>query len=116
MKPLYKIWTAYILIIIFMIIAGTSFGQLVVTHFNAEWNNPNKAEFVGDLKDCVITYVDIAKSPKIQEKHNVIVVPTIIIFNNGKEVKRFQADLSFKITATREDIQEEIDKLIMNKF
>jgi hypothetical protein len=43
-------------------------------------------------------------------------VPTIIIFNNGEEVKRFQADISFKMVATKEEVQEEISKLIMNKF
>ena len=99
MKPIYKIWIAYMLIIVFMIVAGTSYGQIVVTHFNAEWNDPNKAEWVGELEECEITYVDIAASPKIQKKHEVIVVPTIIIFKDGEEVKRWQADLSFKIVA-----------------
>tara|TARA_R110002124_G_scaffold116027_1_gene272221 strand:- start:995 stop:1345 length:351 start_codon:yes stop_codon:yes gene_type:complete len=116
MKPIYKIWIAYMLIIVFMIVAGTSYGQIVVTHFNAEWNDPNKAEWVGELEECEITYVDIAASPKIQKKHEVIVVPTIIIFKDGEEVKRWQADLSFKIVATREDLQEYIDELLMEDF
>ena len=116
MKPIYKIWTAYILLIIFMIVAGTSYGQIVVTHFNAEWNDPNKAEWVGELEECEITYVDIAASPKIQKKHEVIVVPTIIMFKDGEEVKRWQADLSFKMVATKEDLQEYIDELLMEDF
>ena len=116
MKPIYKIWTAYILLIIFMIVAGTSYGQIVVTHFNAAWNDPNKAEWVGELEECEITYVDIAASPKIQKKHEVIVVPTIIIFKDGEEVKRWQADLSFKMVATKEDLQEYIDELLMEDF
>ena len=116
MKPIYKIWIAYMLIIVFMIVAGTSYGQIVVTHFNAEWNDPNKAEWVGELEECEITYVDIAASPKIQKKHEVIVVPTIIIFKDGEEVKRWQADLSFKMVATREDLQEYIDELLMEDF
>ena len=116
MKPIYKIWTAYMLLIIFMIIAGTSYGQIVITHFNAEWNDPNKAEWVGELEECEITYVDIAASPKIQKKHQVIVVPTVIIFKDGEEVKRWQADLSFKIVATKEDLQEYIDELLMEDF
>tara|TARA_R110001583_G_scaffold2324_4_gene17093 strand:+ start:70 stop:420 length:351 start_codon:yes stop_codon:yes gene_type:complete len=116
MKPIYKIWIAYMLIIVFMIVAGTSYGQIVVTHFNAEWNDPNKAKWVGELEECEITYVDIAASPKIQKKHQVIVVPTIIIFKDGEEVKRWQADLSFKIVATKEDLQEYIDELLMEDF
>ena len=38
------------------------------------------------------------------------------MFDDGEEVKRFQADLSFKMVATRKDIQEYIDELIMSKF
>ena len=92
------------------------FFQIVVTHFNAEWNAPNKAEWVGELKDCDITYVDIAKSPKLQQKHKVVVVPTIIVFQDGEEVKRYQADISFKMLATREELQDYIDELIMEGF
>ena len=116
MKPIYRIWTVYMLLIIFMIITSTSHGQIVVTHFNAAWNDPNKAEWVGELEECEITYVDIAKSPKIQKKHKVVVVPTIIIFKDGEEVKRYQADLSFKMVATKEDLQEYIDELLAEDY
>ena len=116
MKPIYKIWTAYILLIIFMIVAGTSYGQVVVTHFNAEWNDHNKSDWVDSLEDCEITYVDIAGSPKIQKRHKVTVVPTIIIFKDGEEMYRFEANLSFKMVATREELQKRVDKLIEDKF
>ena len=99
-----------------MLLSSTSFSQIVVTHFNAEWNSPNKAEWVGDLEDCEITYVDIAESPKIQKKHKVVVVPTIIIFKDGEESERWQADLSFKMVATREELQEYINELLMSDF
>jgi type IV secretory pathway component VirB8 len=116
MKPISKIFSVYLLLILFILLANNSFSQIVVTHFNAAWNDPNKAEWVGELEECEITYVDIATSPKIQKKHEVIVVPTIIIFKDGEEVKRWQADLSFKIVATKEDLQEYIDELLMEDF
>ena len=50
-----------------------------------------------------------------QKKYNIVVVPTIIVFN-GEEVERFQADLSFKLLATRKEIQETIDEIIMSDF
>lgn len=90
--------------------------QIVVTHFNAEWNNPNKVKYIGKLTDCDIVYVDIAKSPKLQAKHEIVVVPTVVIFKDGEEMKRFQADISFSMKATREDMQEVIDELIMSDF
>ena len=116
MKPISKIFSVYLLLILFILLANNSFSQIVVTHFNAAWNDPNKAEWVGELEECEITYVDIAASPKIQKKHEVIVVPTIIIFKDGEEVKRWQADLSFKMVATKEDLQEYIDELLMEDF
>ena len=48
-------------------------------------------------------------------RYNIVVVPTIIIFN-GEEVKRYQADLSFTMSATRKEVQEEVDELIMSDF
>ena len=116
MKPISKIFSVYLLIILFILLANTSFSQIIVTHFNAAWNDPNKAEWVGELEECEITYVDIAKSPKIQKKHKVVVVPTIIIFKDGEEVKRYQADLSFKMVATKEDLQEYIDELLAEDY
>ena len=106
----------FVLSVIFMMIAYSGFSQITVTHFNAGWNKANDVEWVEKLKDCDITKVDIATDPKLQQKHNVVVVPTIIIFQDGEEVERYQADLSFKIAATKEDIQEYIDELIMSAF
>jgi len=116
MKPLSKIFSVYLLIILLMLLANTSSGQIVVTHFNAEWNNPNKVKFIGELTDCEIVYVDIAVAPKLQAKHEIIVVPTVVIFKDGEEVKRWQADISFAMKATRKDMQNYIDELLMEDF
>jgi hypothetical protein len=109
MKPIYKIWAAYILLIIFMIVAGTSYGQVVVTHFNAEWNELNKTEWVDDLEKCEVTHV---QCPSKIKEHNVKVLPTIIVFKDGKEIYRFEADLSFKMAATKEELQKYVNELI----
>jgi thiol-disulfide isomerase/thioredoxin len=116
MKTVSKIFCIYLLIIIFILITNTSFSQVVATHFNASWNEPNKAEWIGDLEECEITYVDISNSPKIQKKHKVTVVPTIIIFKDGEEMKRWEADLSFKMSATIEELQEYINELIKDVY
>jgi thioredoxin-like negative regulator of GroEL len=116
MKPIWRIFSVYMLTVMLVLVCQSTSGQIVVTHFNAEWNDPNKAEWVGELEECEITYVDIAASPKIQKKHKVIVVPTIIMFKDGEEVKRWQADLSFKMIVTREELQDYIDELLMEDF
>jgi len=105
-----------LLLILFAVFSLNASSQIVVTHFNAEWNDPNKVAYIGKLTDCDIVYVDIAKSPKIQEKHNIIIVPTVVIFKDGEEVKRFQADISFSMKATRKEMQGVIDELLMSDF
>ena len=111
-----KIFTVYLLVILFVLLANNSFSQIVVTHFNAAWNDPNKVSYIGELTDCDIVYVDIAVAPKLQKKHEIIVVPTVVIYKDGEEVKRFQADISFSMQATKEDMQDIIDELLMEDF
>ena len=90
--------------------------QIVVTEFNAEWNAANKVEWLEKLSDCDIAKVDIMKQAELQQKHKVVIVPTIIVFKDGEEIKRYQADLSFKMLATRKEIQEFINEQIMSDF
>ena len=100
-----------------MLVAGTAFGQVKVIQFNAGWNSANDVEWVMSLKDCkTIGYTDVAKDVKAQKKYKIASVPTIIIFKDGEEVARFQADLSFKMAATKEEVQEEIDNQLMSDF
>ena len=70
--------------------------QIVVTEFNAEWNAANKVEWVDKLSDCDIAKVDIGKEKELQQKHKIVIVPTIVVFKDGEEIKRFQADLVLK--------------------
>ena len=62
MKPILKIFSVYLLLILFILLANTSFGQITVKHFNAGWNEINGVDWIMDLKDCDTKgYVDIAK-------------------------------------------------------
>jgi hypothetical protein len=105
--------------ILFLLIAscGIASAQITATHFNAGWNDANGVSWFMDLKDCKTKGItDIAKDTEAQAKYKIAVVPTIIIFKDGEEALRFQADLSFKMLATREEVQEAIDELMMSDF
>ena len=100
-----------------MLFCGTTSAQIEVKHFNAGWNSANDVKWYMDLEDCkTIGHTDIAKDTEAQTKYKIAVVPTIIIFKDGEEVARFQADLSFKMVATKEEVQEAIDELLMSDF
>ena len=108
---------AYLFVFIFWLIVTTAFGQITATHFNAGWNEANGVSWFMDLEDCRTKGItDIAKNPDEAKKYKIAVVPTIIIFKDGEEAARFQADLSFKMLATREEVQEAIDDLLMSDF
>ena len=105
------------ILFLLVISCNVAFGQIKVEQFNAGWNSANDVGWVQSLKDCkTIGYTDIAKDTEAQTKYKIAVVPTIIIFKDGEEAARFQADLSFKMLATKEEVQEEIDNLMMSDF
>ena len=120
LDPVWRIFSVYMLIIIFVLICGNAFGQspceedICVVEFNAGWNESNGAKYLDKLTDCGVKRILIDKGDW-QKEYGIIVVPTIIVFN-GEEVKRFQADLSFKMLATREDVQGVVDEIIMSDF
>ena len=108
---------AYLFVIMFWLIVTTAFGQIKVEQFNAEWNKQNEVSWFMDLDDCKTkSYTDIGNNPDLATKHKIAVIPTIIIFKDGEEAIRFQADLSFKMVATKEEVQEAIDELLMSDF
>ena len=88
---------------------------LQVVHFNAGWNSANDVEWVGNLKNCEIKFIDIALDANAASKYEIVVVPTIIVFN-GKEVERYEADISFTIKATKQEVQEIVDEIVMDQF
>ena len=99
-----------------MLFCSSTFAQITVTHFNAEWNDANKVDWFEKLEDCDLSKVCIVAEPKLQDKHKIIIVPTIVVFKDGEEIKRYQADLSFKLLATRKEIQNFINEQIMSDF
>ena len=113
----WKIFGMYLLVLFFILISGNAFGQIEVKQFNASWNSANDVSWVHKLSDCkTIAYYDISKDKEMQEEYKIAVIPTIIIFKDDEEVARFQADLSFKMLATKEEVQEEISNQLMSDF
>ena len=89
--------------------------DVCVIQFNAGWNEANSVDWLEKLTDCGTLNIDIATDTEAQSKYEIVVVPTIIVFN-GKEVKRFQADISFSMKATRKDVQAVVDNILMSDF
>ena len=83
-----------------------------VVQVNASWNYKNRLN-INKLEDCYLAEVDLSNKTigaVIQNEWNIKVVPTIIIFENGKEVKRFEPGISMKFDerTVLESIRKEI--------
>jgi hypothetical protein len=114
--PIWKIVGGYILIIILLLFSTAAYSQVVVTEFNAGWNKENTTDWLDSLENCYVTKVEMDNKGKmqLQKTHQVTIVPTLIIFKDGKEIKRFLADISFTLKATREEVQLFINEVVEN--
>jgi len=105
-----------------MILASSASGQspcgddLCVVQFNAGFNEANKVTWVGKLTDCSTSFIDIQTDAAAAGKYKIVVVPTLIIYNGGEEVGRFQANIMMKMEATKKEVQEKIDEILMDSF
>ena len=89
---------------------------MVVVEFNASFSASNKVEWLSKLSDCEVQRVDIAADSRWASEYKIVVVPTLVIFNNNEEAKRFQANIMMTMEATRKEVQDAIDEIIMEAF
>ena len=120
MNVTWRLFGLYLMVIVFILLCEAAFGQnickkdICVVEFNASWNESNSVDYLDELTDCGIKRISIDKGDW-QKDYNIVVVPTIIIFN-GEEVERFQADIRFTIQTKLEEIQAVVDDIIMSDF
>jgi thiol-disulfide isomerase/thioredoxin len=121
MSITYRLVIIYFLTLFLIIMACGSLNAQIkkdgiqVVQFTADFNKDNEVNWLEELKDCKIATINIGEGDW-QKKYKIAIVPTIIIFDDGEEVDRFQADLSMALAATKEEVQEAINEIIMNKF
>ena len=102
--------------------AMTSLGMTIpdsgvcVVEFKASFNSSNSVDWIDELSDCKGKRVDILTNPELQKEHKIVVVPTVIVFNDGEEVERFQANIMMQLEATKAEVQEAVDEIIMSAF
>jgi len=84
---------------------------VVMVHYNAEFNATNNYVDVARVKDCKVFTAWIDKEPELKQAQGIRSVPTIILYNNGKEFKRWEAGLKMKLDMHYSELQEEVDKL-----
>jgi len=120
----------YVLVMVLVFACSTAFGQdfingdfkeriakdVVAVEFWADWNSTNQFAELNKLKECESYRLDIMADADIQAEYNITAIPTIVIFDNGVEKCRFNANIMFQLEADKKVIQNSIDTIILNKF
>ena len=88
---------------------------IVLVEFWASFNATNQVN-LKNIYDCKKYRVDMSQDPSLMTKHSIMAVPTVIIYHNGKEVKRFLPSLMMKLDADIKDVQAVVDELVGDKF
>ena len=88
---------------------------LAVVEFNAPFSG-TKCEYLEKLSDCKTARIDISKNTKAQGAYKIVVVPTLVIFQDGEEVARFQANIMMQLETPKKEVQEAIDEILMEDF
>ena len=119
-----------LILIIFIIISNTVYAQdflheddyekktkqcIVLVEFWADFNKINQVP-LKKIYDCKKYRVDMSQDPTLMAKHSIMAVPTVIVYHNGKEIKRFLPSLMMKLDVEIKDIQAVIDELVGDKF
>ena len=105
-----------LLFLLLFLTSGIIYSQITVVHFNANWNGANDVKWVEDLTDAKLKWVDIAVDAQAATDHKITVVPTTLVLIDGEEEERYEADISFSMQATKKEVQEVIDEIVMDQF
>ena len=89
---------------------------ITVVEFWANWNKGNQYQDLADLKDCNAYRVCIESNMELATEYNIISVPTIVVFNNGVEKYRYEANVSFQLQTKPDNIQDKIEEILMERF
>ena len=90
---------------------GDNQNKPVIVEFYAKFNDANKFDQWGELKDVIYYRADIAKCPAAKKKYRVRMAPTLIIFKDGIKETVFKAGLDLMLPVDLNEIQEAVNEV-----
>jgi len=91
---------------------------VVIVEYWAVWNKANKVTLFDEveIKDAKVYRVNVDMNPEIMSAQQIVVLPSIIFYDDGDESKRLQGDMSFTLKTSKNEIQDIVDEILMSKF
>ncbi len=90
---------------------------LALVEFNARFNENNTFNDKRKVIDVDKYTIWIDDNAMIQEQMHIMSVPSLILYNNGKEIARWEAGISLQLRVDYMNVQREVDRITgANKF
>jgi len=103
-----------LIVLAFLLFSPTFLGEVVksditVLQVNTQWNKQHNID-LNNLIGCEVQFAWL-EDQNDNFKKQVQTVPVVIIYHNGRPVRQWAADLSFKLNVDLAEIQRVIDKI-----
>ena len=89
--------------------------EIAIVEFNTSWNKSNFIKGLDKLKNCKYYSIILCNNIEYMDKYN-IKQPTILVYNNGEEIKRYKSTIMLDFDINYKDLQKDVDVLLLNKF
>jgi hypothetical protein len=98
-----------LIVLVALFISANSFTQeYTVLHINSSWNYRNDYKQLNQIKGAKIVRA-LLEDQKASIRQQIKAVPVIFIYKGNSLVGRWDADISLRIKAPVEELQEVID-------
>ena len=85
---------------------------IVLVHYNAGFNDVNNYVDIVKVKDAKIFKASIDGNATLKQDERIRSVPTVVLYNNGKEIFRWEAGINLSLNhVDYREIQKEVDKI-----
>jgi hypothetical protein len=85
---------------------------IVLIHYNAGFNSANNYVDVIKITNAKVYRASIDNNLELRQNEGIHTVPTLILYNNGKEIKRWEAGINLSLKhLDYHDIQKEVNQL-----
>tara|TARA_Y100001963_G_scaffold113072_1_gene156594 strand:- start:1231 stop:1626 length:396 start_codon:yes stop_codon:yes gene_type:complete len=129
MKDNFAIFGMYMFILLMMLLIGINCsGQTIlndknfnesqdglsVVEFWADWNKSNNCDWLNKIEGAKFYRIDV--NSEAAKTYEIKVLPTLIVFLDGKEIERFEGNLSFKLCpkSTPKKVKKTLRKALNN--
>jgi len=100
---------ALITTILFLICFKSYSQDYTIAQINATWNTGNDVELPSKINNYKVIYGILEEQPKsLREKLKA--VPVVIIYKGTSPIAQWNADISFKLNLTKEQIADVIEQ------